>query len=322
MTLIPKEKRRDVRKDLGRVQRFVFLYALIFTIMTFAAMVAGVVPYLAEQPDIAMEKVQEILMQQSGVTSLTGLVFGVAFILINRRKALFTEDLRTPERRSMTARVFICCVVFFFTCQALYFVLDPIVRAVAGLFGYSLYSTGDSLNDAPNDLAMILYAGFLGPIVEEVVFRGVVMRGLAKYGKVFAIVTSAAMFGIFHGDIVQGFFAFCSGLMLGYVAMEFGIRWAMVLHIFNNFVLADLFARALAFLPKDWQDPAQIALILGLGVIGGALVLWKNRAAISDYRHANRTEKGVIPVLWTVPSFWLFVLMNLAMITMGFTKIG
>ena len=104
--------------------------------------------------------------------------------------------------------------------------------------------------------------------------------------------------------------------------MEFGIGWSIALHIVNNFVFADLLMRAFALLPAAWQEPAQIALILGLGVVGGALVLWKNRAAISDYRHANRTEKGIIPVLWTVPSFWLFVLMNLAMITMGFTKIG
>lgn len=323
MTLpMNQDDKRRARKDIARVNRFTFLYTLIFTLFTFSAMVAGAVPLIADDPNVALEKVQEVLTEQSGVTSLTALVFGALFVLAARRGRLFREDLRAPERRTMTARVFFCAIVLFFTCQVLYIGLDPIVRWVAAKFGYSLYSTGDSLAEAPNDLAMILYAGFLGPVMEEVVFRGVVLRGLAKYGKLFAIVTSAALFGLFHADIVQGVFAFAAGLIFGYIAMEYGILWSIALHIFNNFVLADLFARAFAFLPASWQDPAQIAVIFGIGLIGGALVLWKNRAAINDYRHANRTEKGVIPILWTVPSFWLFVLMELAMITMGFTKIG
>lgn len=44
-------------------------------------------------------------------------------------------------------------------------------------------------------------------------------------------------------------------------------------------------------------------------------------------RHENRQQlesycQGVIPVLWTVPSFWLFLLMQLAVVSMSFTKVG
>lgn len=323
MTLpMNQDDKRRARKDIARVNRFTFLYTLIFTLFTFSAMVAGAVPLIADDPNVALEKVQEVLTEQSGVTSLTALVFGALFVLAARRGRLFREDLRAPERRTMTARVFFCAIVLFFTCQVLYIGLDPIVRWVAAQFGYSLYSTGDSLAEAPNDLAMILYAGFLGPVMEEVVFRGVVLRGLAKYGKLFAIVTSAALFGLFHADIVQGVFAFAAGLIFGYIAMEYGILWSIALHIFNNFVLADLFARAFALLPASWQDPAQIAVIFGIGLIGGALVLWKNRAALADYIRTNHTAKGLVPLIWTTPSLWLFILMEFAMIVTAFTKVG
>lgn len=317
-----KEERRAVRKDLGRVNRFTLLYSLVFTFVTLGAMAAGVAPLVADNPDVALEKVQEVMNQQSGVTSLTALIFGLVFILLNRRRQLFASDLRTPDRRTMTAPVFFAAVALLFTAQVLFFALDPIVRWVAEQFGYSMYTTSDSLEDASGTLAMILYAGFLGPIVEEVIFRGVVLRGFAKYGKVFAIVTSAALFGIFHGDIVQGVFAFVAGLLFGIVAIEFGIGWSIALHIVNNFVFADLLMRAFALLPAAWQEPAQIALIFGVGIIGGGLALWKNRANIASYYRANRTEHGVIPVLWTVPSFWLFLLMQLAVVSMSFTKIG
>lgn len=322
MTLMTHDDKRAARREIARVNRFNLLYNLIFMIMSFSAMVASVAPMIADDPNVALDKVESLMMQQSGVVSLVTLTFGALFVLANRRSRLFREDFRTPDRRALTARVFVCCVVLLFTCQVLYSVLDPIVRWIAGQFGYSLYSTGESLAEAPDDLAMILYAGFLGPVMEEVVYRGVIMRGLAKYGKVFAIVTSAALFGIFHGDVVQGIFAFAAGLIFGYVAMEYGIGWSIVLHIFNNFVLADVFMRALALLPDAWQDPVQIAVVCSIGLIGGALVLWKHRAALADYVRANRTEKGLIPLLWTVPSFWLFLLMQLAMVSMSFTKVG
>lgn len=64
-----------------------------------------------------------------------------------------------------------------------------------------------------------------------------------------------------------------------------------------------------------------MVVTVGFGLLG-ILVLLKNRRAIAAYIADNRTRQGVIPVLWTVPSFWLFLLMELAMITMGFTRIG
>ncbi len=178
-----KEERRAVRKDLGRVNRFTLLYSLVFTFVTLGAMAAGVAPLVADNPDVALEKVQEVMNQQSGVTSLTALIFGLVFILLNRRRQLFASDLRTPDRRTMTAPVFFAAVALLFTAQVLFFALDPIVRWVAEQFGYSMYTTSDSLEDASGTLAMILYAGFLGPIVEEVIFRGVVLRGLQSMAK-------------------------------------------------------------------------------------------------------------------------------------------
>ncbi len=38
---------------------------------------------------------------------------------------------------------------------------------------------------------MILYGVFIGPLMEEFVFRGVILRSLKKYGAGFAILMSA-----------------------------------------------------------------------------------------------------------------------------------
>ena len=85
---------------------------------------------------------------------------------------------------------------------------------------------------------MLLYAGFFGPITEEFFFRGAGLRGLERYGKIFAIVMTAILFGLFHANFDQLFFASIIGLGFGYIAFEYNIWWAIFYHIFNNFVIS------------------------------------------------------------------------------------
>ena len=308
-----REEKHDVRRNLGRTHRFVLIYTLIFTLVTFAAMIIATAAEMGADGDISLEKVQSLIMQQSGLHSLVALAIGVLFILANRRSRL-ASDLETGATGHMTLRVLASGVVLLFSFQLLFILVDPAIKWIASQLGYTLSTTTDSLSNMQPSLTMFLYTAFLGPIVEEIIFRGVVMKNLAKYGKLFAIVVSAALFGIFH-------VAFCCGLLLGYIAMEYGFKWAVVFHIINNFLISDMLARFVGLLPNTLQDPVHMVVTVGFGLLG-ILVLLKNRRAIAAYIADNRTRQGVIPVLWTVPSFWLFLLMELAMITMGFTKIG
>lgn len=80
-------------------------------------------------------------------------------------------------------------------------------------------------------IMIMIYAGFVGPVVEELVFRGFLMRRFEKYGKGFAVIVSAVLFGIMHMNPLQIVFGILMGLLLGYVAIEYSIKWSIVLHI-------------------------------------------------------------------------------------------
>lgn len=68
-------------------------------------------------------------------------------------------------------------------------------------------------------LYIYIYTMFFAPISEEILFRGIVMRLAKKGGSyMFANFVQAFAFGVFHGNIIQGIYAFVLGLMLGYVA--------------------------------------------------------------------------------------------------------
>lgn len=88
---------------------------------------------------------------------------------------------------------------------------------------------------APSFL-LILYACIIGPVSEELIYRGVTL-GYAKRALpvIGAVCLQAVLFGIFHMNMIQGIYAAFIGLFLGYVCEAGGsIVHSILLHIFYN----------------------------------------------------------------------------------------
>lgn len=99
---------------------------------------------------------------------------------------------------------------------------------------------------------MILVVGIIGPICEELMFRGIVFHRLKDWVKPQAAITiSALLFGIYHGNVVQFFYATCMGVMLAVIYDKTGTLWiSIVAHIAAN--LWSLFGSS--FWSSLWQQ--------------------------------------------------------------------
>ena len=72
-------------------------------------------------------------------------------------------------------------------------------------------------------------------LAEEFAFRGIVMGMLKKYSGALALIVSSAIFGLMHGNIVQIPFAFCGGLVFGFIALKTNsLLPGILIHFFNN----------------------------------------------------------------------------------------
>ena len=106
-----------------------------------------------------------------------------------------------------------------------------------GLFGGSATNPLESLLDGSSLGMQILVTVILAPIVEELIFRRLMIDRMNVYGQRLAVVTSALMFGLFHGNLSQFFYAFALGLVFGYVYLRTGkLRYTIALHMFVNFM--------------------------------------------------------------------------------------
>lgn len=66
-------------------------------------------------------------------------------------------------------------------------------------------------------VGLVLY-GLLSPLAEEVVFRGVIYNRLRRlYNPAVGIVASGILFGAFHGNLVQGVYGACLGMLMAYL---------------------------------------------------------------------------------------------------------
>lgn len=116
-----------------------------------------------------------------------------------------------------------------------------IVSFTATLFPDWLKTYEDLLKNAGLDssltLGMFLYSIILAPICEELIFRGVTMRQAKKAIPFWAAnLMQAILFGVFHMNMIQGIYAFCLGLILGYVCeMGGSIYYSILLHMLFNF---------------------------------------------------------------------------------------
>lgn len=93
----------------------------------------------------------------------------------------------------------------------------------------------------PLDTPIKILLGFVSiaivpALAEEFLFRGCILSNFLPYGKTGAIVFSALLFSLMHGNFAQFLYTFVAGLVLGIVYIETGSIWTPTfIHLFNNF---------------------------------------------------------------------------------------
>jgi membrane protease YdiL (CAAX protease family) len=106
------------------------------------------------------------------------------------------------------------------------------VQTVTGLAPANPVGTSLSMG---NMLLNAVLVGIAFPILEELVFRKLLCSRLLPLGEKKAIVISAAIFGLIHGNLYQFAYAFLLGLVFGYVYVKTGkLIYTIIFHCIIN----------------------------------------------------------------------------------------
>jgi membrane protease YdiL (CAAX protease family) len=233
----------------------------------------------------------------------TCILGGIILLLWKKKDFCFKIIWKTG--RPLKLGSFFSITAIFISGQLVFQVLAVILEWLLNLLGLSLMDSMEAASASADTLSMFLYMGLFAPVFEEVLFRGLVMRTLEPFGKKFAILASAYLFGIFHGNLIQSPYAFAVGLILGYVAMEHNIGWAMVLHMINNLILGDSLVRLTAGLGAGLSDLIFWIIIIGCG-IASVLILIRKRHAVARYFASGRMHPICLKCFFTAPGVLAF----------------
>lgn len=295
------------KKEINKYARMVLLYflSLFSTVFIYIMYKIISIDMTTGLTDDIINQLTTLLME-NGTVSILGTIIGMIVILTYRKRKLFSYNLVVTDKK-MNWKSFIKIFLCFMSIQAIISVVSASTEALLNSFGYTIMEQIESATSVSTTVSMFMYASIIGPIAEEIVFRGVLLRGLEKYGKIFAIIISAIFFGAFHGNFLQGLFATIIGIILAYVTIEYSIKWAIVIHVINNLVFGDVLGFILANFSTTFQEVFNITMLTVL-FAGGVCVLFKNGSSIRKYIESNRSEKGLYK--YTFTSFWVIFFLS------------
>ncbi len=282
---------RQLRHEFGKIGLALLIYYGIMNVTVILATVVESILYVfgalssgADMDALAGEIVSRVVSNGWGYI-LASFIGFVAILIWKKPHFCFVEIWKTD--RPMRPGGFAALLCIFISGQALFQLGAAAMEWFFNLFDMSIMDALESASMTGDTLSMFLYITLVAPVFEEILFRGLILRSFTAYGKKFAIFASAFLFGMFHGNLVQTPYAFVVGLVLGYVAVEYSIGWAMVLHMINNLVLGDSIARMTRYLPPWVQELVFFVLIWGCTLAAVIILIRKRRSVMAYFRQGR-----------------------------------
>ena len=209
-----------------------------------------------------------------------------AFFFARRYEIDYTQAFKFNLK--LPVIIVIACAVIVFS--SIYFVETV---------HYFTYSAIPGLNDMAEKLSSTfafnepwkmalgtIIIGFAPAIGEELIFRGVVLNGLAYKNKILAIFGSAFFFALMHANPVQFLYPFFIGIIMAYMdIVANSILPSMIIHCINN--TFSMFQSYFSF-----SINANFAMMITMGIIG--LLLLAATLVFVFYYYMRMLEKSGI----------------------------
>lgn len=143
---------------------------------------------------------------------------GMLFALLLHAKGLSYPALFHPSRTSLRATIVLLIPPVALLIPALVLLASELSELLLRLFPLSAWEEQAFASMAAANIAAITATCLLAPVLEEMLFRGVILRAfLVQYPRRTAIAASALIFGVAHLNIYQFVIAFLLGLIAGWL---------------------------------------------------------------------------------------------------------
>ncbi len=283
---------KNLFKAIGFTLMMLFMYYAINIGLVFLAGI-GITFYnvfIGEMPDVGQlqSQLEGLLIPLMLLGNL--MTMGFVMLIFLARKDKFTQYVGFRKIKIADGALILAFGAFF-------------NLLITGLFDLAVIylPIKQQLAEYENLMEPLMKSGFIyvvlavsisAPFFEEIIFRGIIFNDFKKAMPVWlAILTQGLLFGLFHGNWIQGVYATFVGIVLGIVYYKYKSIWAVILLHFSY--------NSISLLLDQWLhtnlDTTSI-LILGIaGTILFGIVMIKtfNKEAYCDTLDFCNLEKEV-----------------------------
>ena len=201
---------------------------------------------------------------------------------------------------------YICLAVISF------FALYPIVNS----FDFLLSNFGFKLNEPSFKLNLGNYFLCLVPMVilpavcEELLFRGLIFKGLKQHGKNVAIFITSLTFALYHMSLQQTIYPLLFGLVLTIVMFkENNILYCILMHLVNNFIaLTFMFLDISLFVNILWYYILAVILLITFIIL--LIYYIKNQKNVENIEKISKNNKFLLIIVLVI-MFILWLVSNI-----------
>lgn len=165
-----------------------------------------------------------------------------------------------------------------------------ITSLLGGVMQGGIENPVETLINSSDIMINLLLISIIGPIFEELIFRKVLVDRTIKYGARVSIILSAIIFGFFHGNLNQFFYAFLMGGFFAYVYIKTGkIIYSIILHITVNLmgsVVSIFVAQSAETLAAGSIDPVSV-IIIGVYAIIFVVSMFIGSYSLANYKKSK-----------------------------------
>ena len=192
------------------------LYPMVFFILCMLVATVAVTIIVSAATGMQGMDTAGLLQAVPGMPLIISISFyGVTLLM--QRKNYRTDQIRFGmfERRWSAGRIVLACVLVVCIGHLWSTIID--LSGLEHVFpGYAESAAGAF--EGQNPLLLIAATVLIGPLAEELIFRGMTYRRAENYfGTGWAVGISSALFGIYHGNVIQFLYAAVLGILLAVI---------------------------------------------------------------------------------------------------------
>ncbi len=215
----------EAKKQFSRIGLILFLGTLLINLVNgLISFAVGNMPAIYENPNLSL---------LAGMIPMYVISFPLIFLMFRAVPRQLFEEKKKMSPLHLGAS-FLICYSGTYLCN----LAATLLTVVIGYFKQSpveniILNVVSEINPLVNLFIIVICA----PVMEELLFRKMIIDRTSHYGEAMSVVFSGLLFGLFHGNLVQFTYAFFIGVCFGFIYIKTrNILYPILLHMCINFL--------------------------------------------------------------------------------------